>query len=187
MIGQLLLEARPGISILRADYSEINEMFLQNHYLHRKRVGVGIGYWVTLDQEVVGGVLYSDVPTPLPNYLDWLELSRYWLHPTVQGKTLTDSKGRTHTLPVASKSIALSLKQLRKDYHRELPHRTPLMGVISWSDDTLFTGTIYKACNFVLDEANAAGVTSGIRKGIPKPIHDDYSNPKKRWRYTYRK
>ena len=184
-LGYFRLDTKPGVDIVRGEDKLINAMVEEWHYIHRKRQGRSIGYWVTLDHEIVGAVLYNDICVPYPKYRDYMELSRYYLHPDIQGGTVTDSKGKTHTYPIASRSIGLSLKQLLIDFVRECPHRVPIYGIISWSDNTMFDGTIYKAINCVLDNPNAAGPTS--RESMGKPTHEDYHRSKTRWVYTYSK
>ena len=183
------LSDRVGLQI--ADLREATQVIVQHHYLHRGRTMAQMPYWVTLDHERVGVILYA-YPRMSVNYqgyhpMELVELARMWLDPSVQGLRVVDSKGREHAFAVATCAVANSLRRIRTDWHGKYPHLPDVQAVVSWADQEHHEGTIYRASNFA-----AVGTSGGSLHGSrlrPNGGHDqlnaDYRHLKTAFVYRF--
>ena len=170
---------RHRITVERAELGELTGVIRRCHYLRRGRTMAQIGYWILVDGERAGAILYAlprwSVAPDGSSPMDWLELARLWIAPAWQARTVTDREGRTHTLPVASCALARTLRRVRADWAAAYPRFAPVRAVVSWSDDTRFAGTVYLASGFARD-----GRTVG-KPPRNRARHSDYSHSKTRW------
>jgi hypothetical protein len=185
------LRNRIGLEI--ADLQEATKVIVENHYLHRGRTMGQIAYWVTLDGERCGVLLYA-LPRLSVKFrghgpMNLIELARMWLHPRVQGHTLMDSKGVEHTFAAGTAAVGASLRRIRQDWHGKYPHLPLISACVSWADDVHHEGTIYRASNFK-EVGKSGGSLHGTAKrktGGRDQAHSDYVHPKSAFMFEYAK
>ncbi len=185
------LRDRVGLQV--ADLKEATLLIVKNHYLHRGRTMAQMPYWVTLDGERVGVLLfaYPRMSAKFNGYgpMNLVELARMWLDPSVQGIRVIDSRGREHAFAVATCSVGLSLRRIRQDWAGKYPNLPDLMAAVSWADQEHHEGTIYRAANFA-----EVGVSGGSlhgstyrRNGGHDQLNPDYLHLKTAFLYEFRK
>ena len=167
-----------------ADLKESSKIIKHHHYLHRGRTMSQLPYWICIDGERVGVLLYSlpRVSNPIDGIepMKLLELARLWINPSVQNLTYEDRNGKSHSLPVASCAMGKSLRRIKKDWYMKYPNLPGIDAIVSWSDDIRHKGTIYKSSNF--QETGKSGGNShgnGKRKDSGNYIpHKDFKEAK---------
>jgi len=189
-----LLKLRDRIGLEHADLREATQVIIENHYLHRGRTMAQVPYWVTLDGERCGVLLYA-----LPRMsaksakfdghgpMNLVELARMWLHPRVQGLRVVSSDGKEHAFSVATAAVGQSLRRIRQDWHGKYPHLPLIAACVSWADEEHHEGTIYRAANF-REVGKSGGTLHGntIRKGGGRDqMNPDYLHVKKAFLYSY--
>lgn len=148
MTGKL----RDRLSLEIANLKEATEVIVKYHYLHRGRTMAQMPYWIMLDGERQGVLLFA-LPRLSVTYqghgpMNLIELARMWINPEVQGRRIRDSGGQEHTLAIATCAIGASLRQIRQDWHGKYPHLPDIEACVSWADDVHHEGTVYRAANF---------------------------------------
>ena len=176
-----------------ANLKQATRIVVYYHYLHRGRTMAQLPYWILVDKQPVGVILYSLPRVSVPLFdikpMNILEMARLWLHPDVQHKTVTDSKGKTHSLSVASCAVGKSLNVVQKDWYRKYPNLPDIHAIVSWADDVHHEGTIYRACNFE-EKGKSGGSLHGNRKrsdGGRDQLNPDYSHIKTMFMHTYKR
>jgi len=166
---------RDRVEVELVTVAAARQAFEKFHYLHRARTGRQLNYAVAIDGVIDGYITYAypmmsaalcGVPSD-----QLLEFARLYLHSNIP-----------HT---ASCAIGQTLRRVKRDWQAAFPAaREPLL-VVSWSDTTRHSGTIYKAANFTWlkrtkghPPGNKATSKRGLRQG-----HVDYSNDKDCWIY----
>lgn len=188
------LRARVGLEI--ANLKEATQVIVENHYLHRGRTMAQIAYWVTLDGERCGVLLFA-----LPRMsaksekfgghgpMNLVELARMWLDPKVQGYQVMDRDGKQHSFSVGTAAVGKALRRIRQDWHGKYPHLPLIYACVSWADEEHHEGTIYRAANFK-EVGKSGGTLHGntFRKsGGRDQLNPDYLHVKKAFLYEYRK
>lgn len=180
--GGNTLSRRVQLSV--ADLKEATELIVRNHYLHRGRTMAQLPYWVLLDDQRVGVILYA-YPRMSASFqgfhpMDLVELARMWLDPSVQGLRVVDSKGREHAFAVATCAVANSLRRIRADWHGKYPHLQDVLAVVSWADQEHHEGTIYRAANFAEVGVSGGGLHGNRLRpnGGRDQLNPDYSHLK---------
>ena len=174
-----------------ADLKESSKIIKHHHYLHRGRTMSQLPYWICIDGEKVGVLLYSlpRVSNPIDGIepMKLLELARLWINPSVQNLTYEDRNGKSHSLPVASCAMGKSIKRVRNDWEMKYPNLPGIDAIVSWCDDTRHEGTIYKSSNFkVTGKSGGNYHGAGKRKDSGNQIHHkDYKNIKTRFLYKF--
>ena len=145
------------------------------HYLQRTRTGRQINYAVIIDGVVDGVITYAypmmsadlnGVPSD-----EMLEFARLYLHQNIP-----------HS---ASCAIGKSLRVIKKDWALKFPDAKPVRMIVSWSDTTRHSGTVYKASNFQWFK-KSYGASHGNKpdsKRGARMQHGDYVNDKDCWIY----
>jgi hypothetical protein len=185
------LRNRIGLEI--ANLQEATKVIVENHYLHRGRTMGQIAYWVTLDSQRCGVLLFA-LPRLSVNFrghgpMNLIELARMWLHPSVQGLTVLDSKGVEHTFAVGTAAVGAALRRIRNDWHGKYPHLPLISACVSWADDVHHEGTIYRASNFK-EVGKSGGSLHGTAKrknGGSDKANPDYIHPKSAFLFEYQK
>ena len=174
-----------------ADLKESSKIIKRHHYLHRGRTMSQLPYWICIDGEKVGVLLYSlpRVSNPIDGIepMKLLELARLWINPSVQNLTYEDRNGKSHSLPVASCAMGKSIKRVRNDWEMKYPNLPGIDAIVSWCDDTRHEGTIYKSSNFkVTGKSGGNSHGAGKRKvsGNYMP-RKDFRNIKTRFLYRF--
>jgi hypothetical protein len=188
---EVSLKVRIGLEI--ANLQEATKVIVENHYLHRGRTMGQIAYWVTLDGQRCGVLLFA-LPRLSVNFrghgpMNLIELARMWLHPQVQGLKVTDSKGVEHTFAVGTAAVGAALRRIRQDWHGKYPHLPLISACVSWADDVHHEGTIYRASNFK-DVGKSGGSLHGTAKrknGGRDKANADYIHPKSAFMFAYSK
>ena len=152
---------RSRVNIEIANLKEATEIIVTNHYLHRGRTMAQMPYWVTLDGQRCGVLLFA-LPRMSVKYqgygpMNLIELARMWLDPAVQGQRVVDSEGKEHTFAMGTCALGKAICQIRQDWHGKYPHLPDILAVVSWADDVHHEGTIYRAAN--LREVGKSGGT----------------------------
>lgn len=153
---------------------------LDYHYLHRARVGRQINYAVLIDDTVDGVITYAYpmISTPILEVPsdEILEFARLYLFSNIP-----------HT---ATCAIAKSLRAIKNDWTTKYPTSKEPRLVVSWSDKSMFKGTVYKAANFTLiGQTQKPRRTTIVRKtGFTgaRGSYSDYKNIKDCWVYWIR-
>ncbi len=174
-----------------ADLKESSKIIKRHHYLHRGRTMSQLPYWICIDGEKVGVLLYSlpRVSNPIDGIepMKLLELARLWINPSVQNLTYEDRNGKSHSLPVASCAMGKSIKRVRNDWEMKYPNLPGIDAIVSWCDDTRHEGTIYKSSNFkVTGKSGGNSHGAGKRKVSGNYIpRKDFKNVKTRFLYRF--
>lgn len=185
------LKTRIGLEI--ANLQEATKVIVENHYLHRGRTMGQIAYWVTLDDQRCGVLLFA-LPRLSVNFrghgpMNLIELARMWLHPNVQGMKVIDSQGKEHTFAVGTAAVGAALRRIRGDWHGKYPHLPLISACVSWADDVHHEGTIYRASNFK-EVGKSGGSLHGTAKrknGGRDKANPDYVHPKSAFLFEYSK
>lgn len=179
------------INICRANLKEATQIIVKYHYLHRGRTMAQLPYWVTLDGCRVGVILFALPRLSVPFFgispMALLELARLWLLPQVQNQHVLDSKGRKHSLSVASCAVAKALRRCREDWREKYPHLPPIQAVVSWADTQHHDGVIYRAANFT-EVGTSGGSLHGNakrRNGGRDQLHQDYLHKKRAFMFRF--
>lgn len=159
-----------------ANLREVTAVVVKYHYLHRGRTMAQLPYWVMLDNHRVGVLLFAlpRLSVTFCGYgpMELLELARMWFVPSLQGRQVVDTKGRTHAFSLASCAIGKALKRCRRDWSSKYPHLPAIRAIISWADLEYHHGTVYKAANFTL-----VGVSGGSRHGTSSRKNGGHDQP----------
>jgi hypothetical protein len=185
------LRDRVGLTV--ANLKEATEVIVKNHYLHRGRTMAQMPYWVCLDGERVGVLLYA-LPRMSVKFQGYspmalIELARMWLDPSVQGSVVTGSDGQEHAFSVATCAVGASLRRIRQDWHGKYPHLPIIEACVSWADEVHHEGTIYKASNFT-EVGRSGGALHGRAQrpnGGRDQAHADYLHTKKAYIFRWPK
>ena len=176
-----------------ANLKEATAVIVQNHYLHRGRTMAQLPYWIQLDGERVGVLLFS-LPRMSAKYqghgpMNLLELARMWVDPKVQGTTVVDSDGREHAFSVATCAVGKALRVAREDWGAKYPQLPEISAVVSWADTVHHEGTIYRAANFrFVGQSGGTYHGSTLRKnGGHDQMNEDYTHIKHAFIYEYAK
>ena len=184
MIGQAslfapdaMLPLRKRVEVHIAPLADVRMMLERWHYLHRVRTGRQLNYAVLIDGVVDGVITYAypmvagmiaGVQTD-----EVIEFARLYLHSNIP-----------HT---ATCAIAKSIKAIRNDWTGIFPDAKPPKLIVSWSDRTIHSGTIYKAANFQHAWITQGGKRTNKRSakwgGTQKINYGDYSHEKDCWIY----
>jgi hypothetical protein len=180
------------IDLIVADLKEATRIIIWHHYLHRGRTMGQLPYWIIMDSHPVGVLLYSlprlSVPVDGVEPMNILELARMWIHPGVQGHSLIDSTGRSHSVSIASAAIGSSLRKVRQDWYWKYPKLPDIKAVVSWADTEHHEGTIYLASNFK-QSGTSGGSMHGSRvrrNGGSDQLNEDYLHIKSRFMYKFK-
>jgi hypothetical protein len=203
-LGQALLELdargasrerklRDRVHLELAPLKEATGCIVRNHYLHRGRTMAQLPYWVNLDAERVGVLLFA-LPRMSVTFqghrpLSLLELARMWLDPAVQGSRVTDSRGREHSFSVATCAVGAALRRVREDWRRKYPNLPDVTAVVSWADQVHHEGTIYRAANFreVGTSGGSLHGTAHRPNGGRDQANPDYLHLKTAFLYEFRR
>ncbi len=189
MTAAAKLRDRLGLAV--ANLKEATEVIVENHYLHRGRTMAQMPYWINLDGNRQGVLLFS-LPRMSVEYHGYspmclIELARMWIDPSVQGQRVQDSNGQEHTLSIATCAIGMALRQIRQDWHGKYPHLPLIEACVSWADDVHHEGTIYRASNF--EEVGKSGGclhgNANRSNGGRDQLHDDYRHIKTAFMYRF--
>ncbi|MBI3634640.1 MAG: hypothetical protein HY216_00300, partial [Candidatus Rokubacteria bacterium] len=111
-------------------------------------------YWIMLDRVPVGVLLFALPRLSATLYdirpMNLLELARVWISPDVQGRVVIDSRGKEHSVAVATASLGKALRVVRQDWYRKYPNLPDVHAIVSWADTVHHEGVIYRAANFNL-------------------------------------
>lgn len=179
------------VSLEIANLKAATRIVVYHHYLHRGRTMAQLPYWIRVDDRQVGVLLFSyprlSVPICGIQPLNLLELARLWIHPSLQGRKVTDSMGRTHAVCLVSCAIGLSLRRVQHDWASKYPQLPGVAAIVSWADDVHHEGTIYKASNFE-EMGKSGGSMHGNRRrnnGGTDKLNPDYAHPKTMFLYRF--
>ena len=179
------------LSIQLADLKESSKIIKRHHYLQRGRTMAQLPYWICIDGEKVGVLLYSlpRISNPVDGIepMNLLELARLWINPSVQNLTYEDRNGKSHSLPVASCAMGKSIRRIKDDWKMKYPNLPGIDAIVSWCDDTRHEGTIYKSSNFkVTGKSGGNSHGAGKRKVSGNYIpRKDFKNIKTRFLYRF--
>jgi hypothetical protein len=183
---------RTRVTVFVANLGQATEVIVKNHYLHRGRTMAQLAYWIALDKEPIGVLLfaYPRLSVSFHGYrpMELLELARMWIDPRVQRRCVRGGDGRIHAFAIASCAIGHALRRLRMDWPAKYPHLPEPLAVVSWADISRHEGTVYRAANFVqVGVSGGAGHRSGPRRngGSYQP-HPDYKHLKRTFIYDFR-
>jgi hypothetical protein len=184
---------RDRVTLQVADLKEATSVIVQNHYLHRGRTMGQMPYWIFLDEDRAGVLLYAypRMSVRFHGYdpMNLLELARMWLDPAVQGMRVIDSSGQEHAFSVATCAVGKSLRRIRQDWHGKYPHLPDVLAVVSWADQEHHEGTIYRAANFS-EVGTSGGSLHGStyrRNGGHDQLNPDYLHLKTAFLYEFRR
>lgn len=180
------------IKLVPAVLKEATEVIVREHYLHRGRTMGQIAYWIEVDEERSGVILFA-LPRMSATYhgyhpMELIELARMWLSPSIQGQLVTGKDGVLHAPSIASAAVGQALRRIRQDWNVKYPGLPLIKACVSWADQEHHEGTIYRASNF--REVGTSGGTmhgSTTRKnGGKDQLNEDYAHLKTAFLYEYR-
>lgn len=174
----------PVVSLEIAVLQEATAVIVRNHYLHRGRTMAQLPYWITVNGQRAGVMLFAlpRLSVRFHGYhpMELIELARLWIQPRFQGQYVRDRHGRLHTLGVASRAIGQSLRRVRSDWASKYPRLPTIEACVAWTDLSRHQGTIYRAANFGfvgLSGGKQPGRWSRPSGGVHRQ-HEDYINQK---------
>ena len=179
------------LDLTTANLKEATAVIVEKHYLHRGRTMAQLPYWITLDGQTCGVMLFA-YPRMSATYqgfrpMNLLELARLWIDPVVQGIKVRDRDGEEHAFSVATCAVGKALRRVRQDWHAKYPHLPDVQAVVSWADAEHHEGTIYRACNF--REVGRSGGTYHGRAHRSNGGHDqlnpDYLHEKRAFLFAF--
>lgn len=184
---------RDRLHLSVANLKEATEVIVENHYLHRGRTMAQMPYWINLDGNRSGVLLFS-LPRLSVTYqgyrpMNLIELARLWVDPNVQGQRVVDSDGQEHSLAISTCAIGAALRQIRQDWHGKYPHLPMIEACVSWADDEHHEGTVYRASNFV-EVGKSGGCLHGNAhrsNGGKDQLNEDYRHIKTAFIYRFRR
>jgi hypothetical protein len=155
----------------RCDLRWANDWIQRFHYLHTPVSSLACPFSYSIhatDGQVIGVVILA-LPhftkakglfgyPGLPTQWQILLISRLWIDPAFQNKTIIDSNGNEHSLCVASCAIAQIVKRVNQDWLEHHPPPFPhlpynLRLLISYADyDWGHKGIVYQASNFAFSQ-----------------------------------
>lgn len=179
------------IDLRIANLKEATAVIVEKHYLHRGRTMAQLPYWITLDGQTCGVMLFA-YPRMSVTYqgfhpMNLLELARLWLDPMVQGVKVRDREGQEHAFSVATCAVGKAIRRVRQDWHGKYPHLPDIRAIVSWADAEHHEGTIYKACNF-REVGRSGGTYHGSARrsnGGRDQLNPDYLHEKRAFIYGY--
>lgn len=185
------LRDRLGLEV--ANLKEATAVIVEHHYLHRGRTMAQMPYWITLDGQRVGVMLFA-LPRMSVRYqgfgpMELIELARMWIDPTAQGERVIDSNGTEHSQSIASCAVGMALRRIRQDWHGKYPHMPDILACVSWADDSHHEGTIYRAANFT-EVGKSGGALHGNTQrpnGGRDQLHADYLHTKTAFIFPFRR
>lgn len=182
---------RQRIVLTKAELREATEVIVKNHYLHRGRTMAQLPYWINLDRERIGVMLFA-LPRLSVQYhgyhpMKLLELARLWIDPAVQGKTVVARNGSTHSSAIAGCAVASALRRIRSDWGIKYANLPKPMACVAWADLSRHRGTVYLATNFeYLGTSRGKPPGKWIRPvGGTHLDHPDYRSPKAAFLYRW--
>lgn len=185
------LRERLGLEV--ANLKEATQVIVKNHYLHRGRTMAQMPYWVNLDGERCGVILFAlpRMSVSFQGYgpMNLAELARIWIDPRVQGRRVIDSEEREHAFSVGTCAVGKALRCIRQDWHGKYPHLPDILACVSWADRIHHEGTIYRAANF-RDVGASGGALHGTAQrpnGGRDQLNADYLHEKTAYLYEYSK
>jgi hypothetical protein len=181
------------IKLVPAVLKEATEVIVEHHYLHRGRTMGQIAYWIEVDGERSGVILFAlpRMSVTFQGYhpMELIELARMWLSPSVQGAVITDRDGTPHSYSIASAAVGQALRRIRQDWNVKYPNLPLVKACVSWADLEHHEGTIYRASNFREIEGRSGGSLHGKAhrsNGGHDQAHEDYLHQKSAFLYEYR-
>jgi hypothetical protein len=204
------------VYVERCQLKWANQWAERLHYKHKKVHDLACPFAYSIHSsetgEVVGVVilatphftklrsLFGYPQLGLPTQWQVLLVSRVWIEPAFQQQTIYDSRGREHSLCIASCAIAQILKRVNEDWLEHHPPPFPeqpynLRLLISYADlEQKHEGVIYQASNFTFSDLSYSNKVSRhskekrefalplLRYFIPlRHVYDPLKNRKIRW------
>lgn len=210
LIGEGKILEMPGIAkkvdIVRAPMLWANWVNRNYHYLRRPLPPRArpIGYAILFDGDCVGSITVATPQFPKMKYPEehsqageplfgiedaplsrWqvLSISRLWIHPLMQTMAVRDGRGKDHSFPLASASLAKLIRRIQWDWleaHRPVDASQPyhIRLLLSFSDRGQgHIGAIYRAAGF-----QHWGISKG-RNRLPGPRGQGTPTDKDRWAF----
>lgn len=185
------IKTRDRIQLHIANLKEATQVIVENHYLHRGRTMAQLPYWILVDGERKGVMLfaYPRMSVQFQGYgpMNLLELARMWVDPAVQGTEVVDHHGNPHSFSVASCAVGKAMRRVRQDWYQKYPHLPSVLAIVSWADMEHHEGTIYRAANF-RQVGRSGGTFHGTahrRNGGRDQRNEDYLHEKRAFLYEY--
>lgn len=182
---------RDRIRVQIANLREATQVIVEKHYLHRGRTMAQLPYWILVDGERKGVMLFAYPRMSVTFHgfrpMNLLELARLWLDPTVQGLIVQDHSGHEHTFSVASCAVGQALRRIRQDWLAKYPKLPDVYAVVSWADAEHHEGTIYRAANFREVGRSGGSLHGNARRsnGGHDQKNEDYMHEKITFLYTF--
>jgi hypothetical protein len=182
---------RRRVALSNAVLKEATAVIVTNHYLHRGRTMAQLAYWIDLDGDRVGVILFA-LPRLSVTYhgyhpMQLIELARLWISPDAQQELVEATDGTIHANAVAGCAVAAALRRVRADWNAKYPNLPKVFACVAWADLSRHRGTVYKATNFEM-----VGLGGGKRPGRwVRPAggthldHGDYRTPKATYLYRW--
>ena len=179
------------LTLHEANLREATRIIVHYHYLHRGRTMAQLPYWIMLDRIPVGVLLFALPRLSATLYdvrpMNLLELARLWISPDVQGRVVIDSRGKEHSVAVATAALGKALRVARQDWYRKYPTLPDVLAIVSWADTVHHEGVVYRAANFKL-MGQGGGTLHGStrrRNGGRDQINADYKHVKSVFLYQF--
>ncbi len=182
---------RQRIDLRIANLKQATAVIVEKHYLHRGRTMAQLPYWITVDEQTCGVILFA-YPRMSVSYqgyrpMNLLELARLWIDPLVQGLRVRDRDSIEHAFSVATCAVGKALRRIRQDWHVKYPHLPAVQAIVSWADAEHHEGTVYRACNF-REVGKSGGTYHGSARrsnGGRDQLNPDYLHEKRAFLYSY--
>jgi hypothetical protein len=172
------------LTLREASLREATRIIVHYHYLHRGRTMAQLPYWIMLDRVPVGVLLFALPRLSATLYdirpMNLLELARLWISPDVQGRVVTDSRGKKHSVAIATASLGKALRVVRQDWYVKYPNLPDVLAIVSWADTVHHEGVIYRAANFKLMGQGGGALHGSTRRpnGGRDQTNPDYKHVK---------
>ena len=179
------------LTLREANLREATRIIVHCHYLHRGRTMAQLPYWIMLDRVPVGVLLFALPRLSATLYdirpMNLLELARLWISPDVQGRVVTDSRGKEHSVAIATATLGKALRVIRQDWYRKYPNLPDALAIVSWADTVHHEGVIYRAANFKLMGRGGGALHGSTRRrnGGRDQTNPDYKHVKSVFLYQF--
>jgi hypothetical protein len=181
------------LTLREANLREATRIIVHYHYLHRGRTMAQLPYWIMVDRIPVGVLLFALPRLSVTLYgirpMNLLELARLWISPDVQGRVVVDSRGKEHSVSVATAALGKALRLVRQDWYRKYPKLPDVHAIVSWADTVHHEGVIYHAANFRLMGRGGGTLHGSTRRpnGGRDQTNPDYTHVKSVFLYQFQR
>jgi len=143
---------RRRISLEECNPRLVTPLLKVHHYKHSGWAKAQLAYWIRVDGERVGVLLFGTPRLHSPyrghDPMACLQVCRLWVLPTADKLRYVALNGRTHVVSVRQCALAMAMRRCRQDWAKKFPALQPIEAVIAWTDGEHDEDWLFRALNF---------------------------------------